>query len=550
MGKKDHLNGGVAARMKEDVDRIISSLGLDSRLFYQEAVIKQAENPFGGVWTTVQAHHGNDDPRPSVFSCLADPGLEHEILEGYDWLMHADSFSPGICESGDKTYYFSGQDDGYYFIVAEEHFPQMDESQLVLNQEFLLLFNLYRGDDGDYYSLTESGEKEPVVRFGEGTHVRTSYLMRYIAARQLLFVQFVDSRIASPGRYPSNAKVIHEENHESESCRCQLWFQSAPDEQYLLSMMHARSVVRPGPMETCDLWPFEHEETYPEFAIAERPDGTMDRFTCDPSKLGNYFGGNPAAPHYLTPVYFKPAVLDKYRKNPCFSVTERQLSCGGQWGVRIDNVEPSRVMVYLGDLGRDVPESERSHFLEYEMSPSGQSISGEVIASDFLGACVDPTGPISQLVVGRRRLDEAWLTAFGRSFYRDPHPDESDMEKLIRIPPDNSREEFDTVIVNLDKYVIEYIDEKNFPPSAEKGSINRLAVYLGEQGIDVDVKPLRDLQSIRSASTSHAKGKKYEKLKGSLLTGDNAKDVESLIRRIATMMNDIADALETDGNVE
>ena len=32
--------------------------------------------------------------------------------------------------------------------------------------------------------------------------------------------------------------------------------------------------------------------------------GKEIRHTCNPSCLSNYFGANPTAPHYLTPVYF------------------------------------------------------------------------------------------------------------------------------------------------------------------------------------------------------------------------------------------------------
>ena len=36
--------------------------------------------------------------------------------------------------------------------------------------------------------------------------------------------------------------------------------------------------------------------------------GKEIRHTCNPSCLSNYFGANPSAPHYLTPVYFDAAV--------------------------------------------------------------------------------------------------------------------------------------------------------------------------------------------------------------------------------------------------
>lgn len=43
---------------------------------------------------------------------------------------------------------------------------------------------------------------------------------------------------------------------------------------------------------------------------------------------------------------------------------------------------------------------------------------------------------------------------------------------------------------------------------------------------------------------AHAKGKKYEKLKGRLLTGDCPKDVSRLIERITSMMSQLASNIE------
>lgn len=529
--------------MREDVDRIIKRLGLNDAEFYQSSVFKQVDKPFQGVWTTVYSSHHATEAGPSVFACCSDPQLEENILSDSDWMKNADEFRPGFSESGEGVSYSSGQDEGFNFLVAREYFHPMSASQLLLNQEFILLFNLYRGEDGNYYQIEDCGEMKLVVKFGEDVQIRTSFLMRYIAAKQLLYVQFIDSRIASKNDFPMETEVVHEVNNRSDHYCYSLWFNTTSQEDYLLSMMYARSIVRPSSRETCNIWPFEHKETYQEFPIKENPDGSLEKFSCDPDGLNNYFDSNPGAPMYLTPVYFKPDVLDKYRRNACCRVSERRLECGSQWGVAIDNVDPSRVMVYLGDLGRDVPEGERLHFLEHAMSPTDQNISREVIATDFFNAWVNPTGPITRLIVERRKLDEAWRDVFGSPLYKESHEGDSDMEKLIRIPSGDSREEFDTVVLNLDKYLIEYIDETQFAESAKQGSLNRLDDYLQSGGNNVDISSLRDLQALRSTSIAHAKGKKYEKLKDRLLTGDSAQDIERLIDRLTNTLNEIRNSI-------
>lgn len=117
------------------------------------------------------------------------------------------------------------------------------------------------------------------------------------------------------------------------------------------------------------------------------------------------------------------------------------------------------------------------------------------------------------------------------------------MEKLIRIPSTNGREELDTVVINLDKLLVDYIDESVLPRSDAKGSINKFEKQLRDMGIDADISPLRDLQSLRSTSTAHAKGRNYDKEKARLLTGNNPDDIEKLVNRLTDMMNEIADKL-------
>ena len=108
-------------------------------------------------------------------------------------------------------------------------------------------------------------------------------------------------------------------------------------------------------------------------------------------------------------------------------------------------------MVFLGDLGRDLPESERLHFLAFEMSPADQRISKEVIANDFFNCWVDSSGPIGILLNAREKLDDKWRTSFGVPLFRPLHRDEIDITKGIRVPTSSGREEFDTVILNLTK---------------------------------------------------------------------------------------------------
>ena len=198
--------------MNEAVSKVLANLGLDADPFKQEKVIELVKNPLSGAWVTVYSHHDAADGRPSVFACFADLTKKEEILAGDDWLKNALSFSPGFCMYRDDVTYHNGRDEGYDFIVAEQYFYPLDQAQILVNQEFIMLFELYRGEDGCYYSVDRCGEREKVVDFAKDeVRVRTKYMLRFIAAKQCLFVHFVDARFASAPSFPlGSTKCISE----------------------------------------------------------------------------------------------------------------------------------------------------------------------------------------------------------------------------------------------------------------------------------------------------------------------------------------------------
>ena len=527
--------------MVESISAIISRLGLSEGDFRQDSVVDFIENPMSGAWSLVYDASGMPMKSTHVFSCFARGELREEILSGQDWLRHADGFCPGFCVGPDGAVYESGLEGGFEYIVTSAYFHSLEVSQLHLNLEFVLLFNLFRGEEGDYYAVDECGEKTPVVRFEKGrVRVRTKYLLSYMAAKQLLYVQFVDSRVGSAVHYPYDVERIDFQVHRGDSYNYFLSFTSNKARDFLFSMIYSRSVVDPPSVEECGIWPYEKEEKYPEFIVEELPNGDYRRFTCEESKLGNYFGGNPGAPHYLTPVYFKPGVLDKYRKSSLYKVTEYRLSCGSEWGVAIDNADPSRVMVYLGDLGRDLPESERRHFLSYEMSPTDQRISADVAARDFFCLWVGPEGPVSKLLLARENLNGSWLQVFGTHLYRTYHADDSDIEQRIRVPKAGDNEGFETVVISLSRMLVDYIDESQFKSSEKKHSINKLQEFLEAKGIACNLKPLRILQELRSSSVAHSKGENYERVRDAYLTGDQAKDTLFLLESLTMMLGELS----------
>src|SRR2546422_7672542 len=55
---------------------------------------------------------------------------------------------------------------------------------------------------------------------------------------------------------------------------------------------------------------------FPYTTLFRSGDGEPVEHTSNHEKLGNYFGANADAPHYLTPIYFRKEVLGKYYADP------------------------------------------------------------------------------------------------------------------------------------------------------------------------------------------------------------------------------------------
>ena len=135
------------------------------------------------------------------------------------------------------------------------------------------------------------------------------------------------------------------------------------------------------------------KRNYEEFTIGIDGLGAPTYYTSDPDQLANYFGANPEAPNFLTPVYFRREVLAKYYVNPeRFSVEDGYLRCGGLWGLRMDNNHRDFVVVFLGDLGQALTHSEQLYWKSFNVVPEG-GVSNVTFRRSFLGQFANSERP-------------------------------------------------------------------------------------------------------------------------------------------------------------
>ncbi|MCY3891905.1 MAG: hypothetical protein OXF65_01265, partial [Acidimicrobiaceae bacterium] len=262
----------------------------------------------------------------------------------------------------------------------------------------------------------------------------------------------------------------------------------------------------------------------------------------------NNFGANPDAAHYLTPVWFRPEVLQRYYADTYkYVITDGHLSCGDLWSVRIDNDNSDgHVMVWLGELGRRIPATERDHWKAHNVVLP-KLASPTAIKRQLLGQWADAESPVLVLKQEYARFREAWHAQFDWDLLCElDGPNEQALERL-RTPLNATDKEFEDQVKDLNLVLVEALNSKRLRSLATGDthglkSIALLELWLRDLGypaLDRDIGFLRTLQEVRSLS-SHLRSSKHEqRLRELDVTEDRAATMHSLFNSATTMLREL-----------
>ncbi|CAM4178753.1 hypothetical protein NORO109296_22025 [Nocardiopsis rhodophaea] len=262
-------------------------------------------------------------------------------------------------------------------------------------------------------------------------------------------------------------------------------------------------------------WDRENQ-TYEDFIIAVDGDGNEVYYTSDEERLANYFGKNPDAPHYLTPVFFRKSVMAKYYNDPAkYRVEDGHLYCGGYWGLHLDNSHKDYVVVYLGDLGK-LPHKEQIYWRSFNVVPDG-GVSEVAFRRGILGQWADTDEPALAFKAEYERFREAWREKFGWDLFKPLKSEDEHYWRTLHVPTSENQKEFDDQVMALAKLIIERLNEREIAKyitveQSDKG-ITKFGKYLDAVGFpdrQQFVALLRNLNSLRSGP-AHVKGKDYRR---------------------------------------
>lgn len=486
---------------------------------------------FGTQAWQVLYRRGDKPPhRLGIWCALLDDSSAVRALDHDGWDLLIGDGRPGFSQSYAQgrtvTTYERQSGGGVRPLLHYRSFHGAFQEYIEVDEEFRLYHDLAEDKTRDILlAFDSSGREIDVVKLLPGEVLaRLKYLREFQAGTRLHLGIFVDSVRYSGFRLDDIPEDQRRASHIGARTR---WLRTVArcdfrDDYEVFSRVLCKAILPPPPVEQAGIWPFESSDDgkVVSFVIGVDQDGRPLEHSSEPDQLSNYFGANPGAPHYLTPVFFRREVLAKYFSEPeRYSVEDGSLSCLHLWSCRIDNDLGAHVAVFLGDLGRDLPYEERLHWRQFNVPPEG-TMSETNVRRSFLGQFAAPS---SADLVFRRTYAECskdWLTAAGWPLFLPLSSGDAHLLETVRIPVTNSQRELDEQIGNLAKLMVDSLNEKALEassaalPQGSKG-ISKLDAFLlaaGHPEREPIIQFLRDLQTLRSTGSAHRKGSAYEKI--------------------------------------
>jgi hypothetical protein len=454
-----------------------------------------------------------------AYSAFVTTDKSDSALSGTNWDLTIGAGAPGLSVRWENdepvATYRQEEKEGFLRLALVRDFHGRKKRYIEILEEFRLFHNLYFDSTcSKYFSFCESGDEVEVVRVTESeVQVRRRYLNSFMAAKQVNLLLFFETT-----RHFEAASYFSDEQSTSSYCYRVYSGNSYAKGFKSFSRICGKKIIRCKPIERCGEWPFTQIKNHQEFIIGGDADNA-EMFTCNPDLLANYFGANPSAPLYQTPVFFRKSVMKKYYDSSEYEICDGQLSRPGAWSLRLDNNAQTHVTVMLGDLGKDLPENEQLYWKSFNTTPEEKKISNTSFQRNILGNFFSAENPEHEFKSVFAKLRASWTERYGWPLFLPLVENDQHYFHSIRSMLSDEQSEFDTLILALTKTTIDSINVKGLRGFLESGDSETKSILLmeallnkiGIAGVLNHVKLLRGIQSVRSTGVAHRKGTEYEK---------------------------------------
>lgn len=479
-------------------------------------------------WVTVYESTRSEQEHLIIYSALIPENIAEKILKTTDWEYQIGDGRPSVVvyyEDGKETetYEHFTQPNSIQPLVLVREFAGIYENYTEILEEFRLFHDLYHDQKRNVLlQFTEDGNEEEVARIKDKiVQIRLKWIKQFLAFKHMRLALYFDvlrhSTLELEDKDLKDGRSEHRTSNMCYSFAIRKNDFSWRSNRNSLSILHGKKLIEPMPKEPTGIFPYEKERQYETFVIGTDEHGEEITFSCNPENLANFFGKNPNNPFYLTPVFFRKAVLNRYYSNPDkYEVRDGYITLQGYWGLRADTNHQDYVIVYLGDLA-SLPYTEQQYWKGQNIVPDG-TISDTAYRRGILGEFADPENPVFIFKFTYEQFQKKWSSRFSWNLFKSLSEADSYLFTALRIPLDDSYSEFDGQILALTKTLIDSLNEREVGKlitELEDGTrgISKFEAFLKQENVE-DVEKIitfmRQLQKIRSASSAHRKGSDFE----------------------------------------
>ncbi len=466
----------------------------------------------------------------SIYCTLIPLVQIDQVRSKLHWEFQPGEGIPGstIVDTGGEErakYLRFGVDNGTEPLVIDRRFWGLRDDYQEISEEFRHFHNLYHDKQREQYIRFDDEGTEEIVAIveQERIQIRLKEIRQFLAIKEMFlwiqfdFTKFSDHSLEELG--PVECSGVQQEGLTT----WDLDYGSAGSRAF--SRFQGKQLVKPLPKSKSGFKDFveKSERKYAEFIIDVDENGDEITHTSDPSLLANLFGANLEAPLFLTPVYFRKQVLEKYYQQPSkYSIEDSTLRCGGLWGLSIDNHHSDKICAWLGNLGRHLPYREQLHWQTYNTPPAG-GVSKTFFRRQVLGQWAATDQPDLLFRERYQELKEEGISHLGWHILKPLTSGDEHHFQALRVPATDEQRDFDELVLSLTKILIDSLHVKRLnsllsdeqKEGVGEGGIARLEAVLASRNVEgaaEHIAFLRKLQSLRSSSVAHRKGSKYRKI--------------------------------------